>query len=78
MENINNQKELKKEKQCYFCINNIKEIDYKDGLVLRRFINVYGKIFAKKRTGTCAKHQRDLAVAVKRARIMSLLPFVTK
>lgn len=78
MENISSQKELKKEKQCYFCVNNIKEIDYKDGQILRRFINVYGKIFAKKRTGTCAKHQRDLAIAVKRARVMALLPFVTK
>lgn len=78
MENNNNQKELKKEKRCYFCINNIKNIDYKDTQILRRFINVYGKIFAKKRTGTCARHQRDLAIAVKRARVMALLPFVTK
>lgn len=69
---------IKKQKQCYFCLNNIKEIDYKDVQTLRRFINSYSKILPKKRTGVCAKDQRKLAVAIKRARIMSLLPFVSK
>jgi len=69
---------IKKEKQCYFCVNNIKEIDYKDTQTLRRFINSYAKILPKKRTGVCSKHQRKLATAIKRARIMALLPFVNK
>ncbi len=73
MENI-----IKKEKQCYFCLNNIKEIDYKDTQTLRRFVNSYMKILPKKRTGACAKHQRKLATAIKRARIMALLPFTNK
>lgn len=73
MENI-----IKKEKQCYFCVNNVKEVDYKDIQTLRRFINSYMKILPKKRTGTCAKHQRKLATAIKRARIMALLPFTNK
>ncbi|MFH1254901.1 MAG: 30S ribosomal protein S18 [bacterium] len=69
---------IKKEKQCFFCVNNIKDIDYKDANLLRRFINSYGKIFPKKRTGTCSKHQRKLAIAIKRARIMAILPFTNK
>ena len=68
----------KKEKACYFCVNGIKEIDYKDIDTLRRFTNVYKKILPRKRTGTCSKHQRKLATAVKRARIMALLPFTKK
>ncbi len=69
---------IKSEKQCYFCQNNIKEVDYKEIQLLRRFINSYGKIFPKKRTGVCSKHQRKLAIAIKRARIMAMLPFVNK
>jgi small subunit ribosomal protein S18 len=68
----------KKAKQCYFCVNNWKNVDYKEANLLRRFINSYGKILPKKRTGTCSKHQRKLAIAVKRARVMALLPFVNK
>lgn len=67
---------IKKEKQCYFCQNNIELIDYKDAQTLRRFISSYMKILPKKRTGTCSKHQRKLATAIKRARVMALLPFV--
>lgn len=69
---------IKQEKQCYFCVNNIKEVDYKDTRTLRRFINAYAKILPKKRTGTCSKHQRKLATAIKRARIIALLPFVSR
>ncbi|MEA3464365.1 MAG: 30S ribosomal protein S18 [Patescibacteria group bacterium] len=68
----------KKEKYCYFCKNNVGEIDYKDTRLLRRFINSYSKILPRKRTGTCSKHQRKLAVAIKRSRIIALLPFVNK
>lgn len=69
---------IKKEKQCHFCVNNIKEIDYKDAQLLRGFINSYMKILPKKRTGTCSWHQRKLATAIKRARIMVLLPFIRR
>ncbi len=66
---------IKKVKTCHFCVNNINEIDYKDTEMLRRFINSYMKILPVKRTGTCAWHQRKLATAVKRARVMALMPF---
>ena len=69
---------LQKEKICYFCVNGIKEIDYKNPQLLRRFISSYGKIMPRKRSGVCAKHQRKLARAIKRARIMALLPFTRK
>jgi len=69
---------VKKEKKCHFCVNNINEIDYKDADVLRRFINSYMKILPRKRTGTCSWHQRKLATAIKRARIMALLPFIRR
>jgi len=67
-----------KDKECYFCVNNVSEIDYKDINTLRKFINIYKKILPRKRTGTCSWHQRKLATAIKRARIMALLPFVKK
>jgi small subunit ribosomal protein S18 len=63
---------------CYFCQRNIKEIDYKDTELLRRFISGLGKIKAKKRTGVCSSHQRKLAKAIKRARHLGLLPTTTK
>jgi small subunit ribosomal protein S18 len=64
-----------KKKVCKFCTQKLK-IDYKDSDVLRRFITERGKILPRRITGTCAKHQRALAVAIKRARIIALLPFV--
>lgn len=63
---------------CYFCQRNIKEIDYRDTELLRRFISGLGKIRAKKRTGVCSSHQRKLAKAIKRARHLGLLPATTK
>ncbi|MFA5107550.1 MAG: 30S ribosomal protein S18 [Patescibacteria group bacterium] len=63
-----------KEKTCHFCAHGYSEIDYKDVQTLQRFISSYAKILPRKRTGTCAKHQRKLATAVKRARQVSLLP----
>jgi len=65
-------------KACYFCVNNIKSLDYKNVILLRKFINTAGKILPKKRTGSCSKHQRMIAQSIKRARIMGLLPFVAK
>ena len=63
---------------CYFCQKNIKEIDFKDTRTLQRFISGLAKIRARKRTGVCAKHQRKLARAIKRARHLGLLPTTTK
>lgn len=65
-------------KNCYFCKRNIKEIDYKDTELLSRFIDELGKIKAPRYTGTCAKHQRKLAKAIKRARTMGLLSSTNK
>ena len=70
--------QIKKVKSCYFCVNNTDEIDYKDINLLQRFINSYMKILPRKRTGTCNWHQRKLANAIKRARIMALLPFINR
>jgi small subunit ribosomal protein S18 len=66
-----------KKKVCKFCIQKLK-IDYKDADSLRRFITERGKILPRRITGTCAKHQRALAAAIKRARIIALLPFVAE
>ena len=65
----------RRKKVCYFCANHIDYIDYKDVELLKRYISEKGKILPRRVTGTCAKHQRTLTVAIKRARIMGLLPF---
>jgi small subunit ribosomal protein S18 len=67
-----------KPKNCAFCVNNVKEIDYKDIQTLKKFVSSYAKIVPRKRSGVCSKHQRKLALAIKRARIMSLMPFTNK
>lgn len=66
-----------RKKVCRFCANKAK-IDYKDSDGLRRFTTERGKILPRRITGTCAKHQRELAGAIKRARSICLLPFVTE
>jgi small subunit ribosomal protein S18 len=63
-------------KVCYFTKNKIKHIDYKDVELLKRFISPSGKITPRRISGTCAKHQRQLAIAIKRARYMALLPYI--
>lgn len=65
-------------KQCYFTQNGIKYIDYKDTEILKKFLNPHARIMSPKRTGVCSKNQRKLAMAVKRARFMGLLPFVSR
>lgn len=65
------------QRHCHFCVNQIDSIDYKDATFLRRFTSSYGKIVPRRRSGVCAFHQRKLATAIKRARVMALLPFVT-
>jgi small subunit ribosomal protein S18 len=69
---------LQKDRYCYFCVNNVNHIDYKNQQLLRRFISSYSKIVPRKRNGVCSSHQRKLSQAIKRARIMAILPFVTK
>ncbi len=63
---------------CHFCQNGLADIDYKDTKIMQRFLSSYAKILPKKKTGTCSKHQRKLAQAVKRARTMALIPFTTR
>ena len=63
-------------KVCYFTKNNITYIDYKDVELLKKFISPNGKIIPRRVTGTKAKYQRELAVAIKRARQMALLPYI--
>ncbi len=70
--------EKKKEKQCYYCINNKKEIDYKDVQTLRRFVSSYMKIAPRRRSGLCAFHQRKVARAIKQARISGLIAYMPK
>lgn len=66
----------KVKKSCYFKKNGIKHIDYKDVAVLERFVTPSGRIMSRKRTGVSSKYQRMLAQAIKRSRIMGLMPFV--
>ena len=65
-------------KICRFCVDNDMEINYKSPKSLRQFITERGKIIPRRITGTCAKHQRELTVAIKRSRQIALLPFVGK
>jgi small subunit ribosomal protein S18 len=64
-----------REKKCRFCTQS-EEIDYKDSAKLRRFMTEKGKILPRRITGVCAKHQRKLTTAIKRARTVALLPFI--
>ena len=64
----------KKKKVCYLCTG--KDVDYKDVEALKKYVNERGKILPRRATGACAKHQRMIAIAIKRARHMALLPFV--
>ena len=64
-----------KKKVCAFCVDKSNAIDYKDVAKLRRYITENGKILPRRQTGVCSTHQRELAQAIKRARIMALLPF---
>ena len=67
----------RRKKVCVFCGKENNEIDYKDVAKLRKYISERSKILPRRVTGTCAKHQRELTIAIKRARHMALIPFVT-
>ncbi|MBU0640997.1 MAG: 30S ribosomal protein S18 [Planctomycetes bacterium] len=62
--------------KCRFCREKIREIDYKEVATLHKLVSAQGKLFPRKRSGNCARHQRSSALAIKRARFMALLPFV--
>ena len=67
----------RRKKVCIFCADKIEFIDYKDSAKLRKFISERGKILPRRISGTCSKHQRELNTAIKRARQVALLPYVT-
>jgi small subunit ribosomal protein S18 len=66
-----------KKKVCAFCKENAAAVDYKDTNLLRKFISDRGKIRARRVTGNCSQHQRDIAVAIKNSREMALLPYTS-
>jgi len=71
-------KRVKKKKVCSFCADKIEHIDYKEYGRLRKYITERGKILPRRITGNCAKHQRQLTIAIKRARNLALLPFTSE
>jgi small subunit ribosomal protein S18 len=68
---------IRKPKMCAFCVEKNSRIDYKQADVLRRYVTERGKIRPRRQTGMCARHQRRLAMAIKRARHLALLPYST-
>ena len=66
-----------RKKVCAFCVDKIDTIDYKDISRLRRFISERAKILPRRVTGTCARHQRELTVSIKRARYLALIPYTS-
>jgi small subunit ribosomal protein S18 len=69
-------KYVPKRKVCAFCSEKMNSVDYKDASKLRQYISERGKIEPRRKTGTCAKHQRAVAIAIKRARHLALIPYV--
>ena len=65
----------RRKKVCQFCVDKATSIDFKDAAKLRRYVSERGKILPRRTTGTCAAHQRQLTVAIKRARMIALLPY---
>jgi small subunit ribosomal protein S18 len=73
----NNPKTHRRRKVCQFCVENATYIDYKDTAKLRRYLSERSKILPRRTTGVCAMHQRQLTEAIKRARQIALLPYIT-
>ena len=67
-----------RKKECHFCQTKVNYVDYKDVDLLRKYVSANGRIIPRRTTGTCAKHQRVLASAIKRSREMALLPYVAE
>ncbi|WP_406602969.1 30S ribosomal protein S18 [Metamycoplasma sualvi] len=74
----NKKRKNSKRRPCMFCLDKMEYIDYKNVEVISKFINIHGKILSSRVTGTCARHQRGLSTAIKRARIMALIPFISE
>ena len=77
MERTNNRGKRSRRKVCAFCVDKVETVDYKDVAKLRPYLSERGKIVPRRVTGTCARHQRQLTVAIKRARHLALLPYVS-
>ncbi len=73
-----NQNEPRFNKKCFFCVNKINDIDYKDIATLSKYLNRWSKIESSERNGNCSKHQRWLNTAIKRARFLALLPYISR
>ncbi|MCK4301448.1 MAG: 30S ribosomal protein S18 [candidate division Zixibacteria bacterium] len=69
---------MRRRKICRFCENKIDYVDYKDDRLLRRFVNERGKMIPRRVSGNCAKHQRKLTKAIKRARVMAIMAFASE
>jgi len=78
MNNNKKNNNIVEQKHCHYCVNKDKEVDPKDVQTLQRFMSHYCRIVPRRRTGLCAKHQRSVTRAIKRARVMGLMPFVRK
>ena len=76
MERNDRNRGRRRRKVCAFCVDKVETIDYKDVARLRRYLSERAKIVPRRVTGTCARHQRELTVAIKRARHIALLPYV--
>lgn len=77
MDNVKPRGNRKRRKVCAFCVDKVEQIDYKDAQKLKRYLSERSKILPRRTTGTCAMHQRQLTDAIKRARQVALLPYVT-
>jgi len=77
MDNNFRKRRKRRPKVCHYCADKVSGIDYKESEKLRRYITERGKIVPRRVTGTCAKHQRQLTRAIKRARFLALLPFTS-
>lgn len=67
-----------KKKVCSFCVDKVQRVDFKESNRLRRYVSERGKMLPRRVSGNCAKHQRQLTVAIKQARVMALLPFTVE
>ncbi len=73
-----NARRSRRPRVCPFCVNELNVMDYHNGKTLRRFISDTAKILPRRRTGVCAKHQRKLAITIKRARMLAIIPITQK
>jgi small subunit ribosomal protein S18 len=76
--NLARDKKRSRKRVCSFCVDKIEQVDYKDVNRLRRYISERGKILPRRISGNCAHHQRQLTTAIKRARILALLPYTVE